>query len=160
MTNSNPLPEPSEAFEIIKRFNHLNASRAPIKDFMPIIDVDNLVISIRNTNILFKGIAGLADHQIGKLHFFDQSFECELIGSEISGNQITIMTKGVWHARRWQYPAANSQQLIADLTHTWVLERKAGTGPFVICTHICESFAYRDNFSPHQDELDFHLLMR
>lgn len=112
-----------EAFKVVEQFNHLNASRAPISDFLTIVDPENLIITLRGSDIVFKGIAGFADHQIGKLIYFDQKFECELIKSEAQDDQITLSTKGVWYARIWQSPAAYSQQLIADLTHTWILKK-------------------------------------
>ena len=145
-----------DAFKIVEQFNHLNASRAPISDFLPIVDTENLIITLRGSDIVFKGIAGFADHQIGKLIYFDQKFECELVKSEIQDDQITLSTKGAWYARIWQSPAPYSQQLIADLSHTWIL-KKNKRSTYVIVIHICEHFKYRDGFSPHDMAEDFHL---
>lgn len=147
----------NEAFNIIKQFNHLNASRAPITAFLPIVDADNLLITLRGSDIVFKGIAGFADHQIGKLIYFDQKFDCELQKSQIQGNKAIIETKGSWYARTWQPPAPYSQQLIADLSHTWELEKKDKQSTYIIVTHICETFSYRAGFSPTDIPGDFHL---
>lgn len=150
-----------EAFQIIETFNFLNASRAPMTSFLHIIDCEQFEIRLRGSDILFKGIAGFADHQIGKLIYFDQAFECELLRSRIENNQITVETKGAWHARTWQSPAAYSQQLIADMTHTWILAKKTDDAPLVIISHVCESFAYRPGYSPEDDVVrDFHLTLK
>ncbi|CEK11318.1 hypothetical protein [Legionella hackeliae] len=148
-----------EAFQVIKKFNVLNASRAPISDFVGIIDLENFELRLRGSDIFFKGIAGFADHQIGKLIYFDQSFDCELQSSQQEGNKITVATKGVWYAKTWQSPAAYSQQLIADLTHTWELEKKTN-GALLIVVHICETFAYRKGHAPGDIAKDFHLELK
>lgn len=149
-----------EAFAIILTFNHLNASRAPIAAFEAIIDIVRFEIGVRGSDIYFKGIAGLADHQIGKLIYFDQHFDCELLRHEQEGKQITVHTKGAWHARLWQSPAGYSQQLIADMTHTWVLSRQTKDSPLLILSHVCESFAYRQGYSPADKAEDFHLRLK
>jgi hypothetical protein len=113
-----------------------------------------------NSDVKFQGIAGLADHQIGKLVFFDQKFDCDLINSETKEHEITISTKGVWYAKSWQIPSAYSQKLIADVSHTWILERKNVPATFVIVTHICETFSYRKNYAPTDVKPDFHLTLK
>ncbi|AWN74906.1 hypothetical protein LEAN103870_18455 [Legionella anisa] len=148
-----------DALKVVEQFNHLNASRAPISDFLPIVDPENLIITLRGSDIVFKGIAGFADHQIGKLIYFDQKFECELIKSETQRDHITLSTKGGWYAKIWQSPAAYSQQLIADLSHTWIL-KKSKQSTYIIVTHICEHFKYRDGFSPRDGVEDFHLNLK
>ena len=62
-------PEIQKAFDTILRFNELNVSRAPISDFLPIIDSENLIIQMRDSDIIFNGVAGLADHQMGKMYY-------------------------------------------------------------------------------------------
>ncbi|WP_454781773.1 hypothetical protein [Legionella sp. WA2022007384] len=148
-----------DAYHIVEQFNHLNASRAPISDFLPIVDPENLIITLRGSDIVFKGIAGFADHQIGKLIYFDQKFDCELVKSETQDDQITLSTKGAWYARMWQSPAAYSQQLIADLSHTWIL-KKTKQSKYIIVIHICEHFKYREGFSPGDMVEDFHLTLK
>jgi len=157
---TNTVTDEQQAFEVIKKFNHLNASRASMTDFLDIIDPDRLVIMIRNTDIRFEGIAGFSDHQMGKLIFFDQKFDCELINSTVNDNEITISTKGVWYASCWQTPAAYSQNLIADLKHTWILERENNKKPYRITTHICEEFGYRKGYAPTDETKDFHLNLK
>ncbi|QMT60865.1 hypothetical protein [Legionella sp. PC997] len=147
------------AYQVVEQFNHLNASRAPISDFLPIVDPEHLIITLRGSDIVFKGIAGFADHQIGKLIYFDQKFDCELVKSETQEEQITLSTKGAWYARIWQSPAAYSQQLIADLSHTWILKQTKQSN-YIIVTHICEHFKYRDGFSPSDIVEDFHLTLK
>ncbi|KTD19271.1 Uncharacterised protein [Legionella lansingensis] len=154
------INQEDEAFKIIEHFNHLNASRAPISAFVNIIDTENFEIRLRGSDIVFKGIAGLADHQLGKLIFFDQKFDCLRQKSHLEFNKISIETQGVWYARTWQSPAAYSQQLIADLTHTWILIKKADDKPWIILSHICESFSYRKGYAPTDNPKDFHLSLK
>ncbi|KTC84998.1 hypothetical protein [Legionella brunensis] len=148
-----------EAFKIIEKFNYLNASRAPISAFTELIDIESFEIRLQGSDIFFKGIAGFADHQIGKLIYFDQTFDCELQRSQQQGDQIIVETKGVWYARTWQSPAAYSQQLIADLTHTWVLQKRADAS-LIIVSHVCETFSYREGYSPTDIIKDFHLILK
>ena len=149
-------PEIQKAFDTILRFNELNVSRAPISDFLPIIDSENLIIQMRDSDIIFNGVAGLADHQMGKIIFFDQELDCELIKHKVNNQQLTIFTKGVWYARTWQPPAPYSQVLMADLKHRWELKKTKNDG-FVIVTHTCEYFKYRDAHGPQDMSKDFHL---
>ncbi|WP_019215413.1 hypothetical protein [Legionella tunisiensis] len=151
------LIDEKEAFAIVEQFNFLNASRAPISKFIDIIDIENFEIRVRGLDIVFKGIAGFADHQINKLSYFDQKFDCELQKSTQKGNEIILNTKGVWYASTWSPPAAYSQQLIADLSHTWRLAKKTEKAPLIIVSHSCETFAYRKGYSPRDVEKEFHL---
>lgn len=151
------LIDEKDAFAIVKQFNFLNASRAPISKFIEILDIENFEIRLRGSDIVFKGIAGFADHQISKLIYFDQKFDCELQKSTQEGNEIILNTIGVWYARTWNPPAAYSQQLIADLSHTWRLVKKTEKAPLIIVSHICETFAYRKGYSPIEVAKEFHL---
>lgn len=151
-----PLTQ-KEVRDVILAFWRLNASRAPIKDFEEIFDCENLEIRMRGTGILFRGIAGWADHQIGKLAFFDQRFQLKTFQvAKKTDERIVAKTVGVWFARHWQSPAAYSHEMIADLKHTWTVIRSPKTGKAVILTHVCDKLKYRPGHEPQADPKDFH----
>jgi len=145
--------------EVIERFWHLNASKAPIKDFIPIVSPD-FHIELGFMDIKFKGIAEFADHQIGKLCFFDQKFELITINTTIENNIATSVTKGVWYASTWTQNAAYSQKLIADLDHTWKIGISDETDKVIILSHVCDAMKYREGFSPTAEPGDFHLKIK
>ena len=144
---------------VILQFWQLNASRAPIKAFEEIVDCENLEIIMRaSPDIQFNGIAGLADHQIGKLTFFDQRFELKSIDTKITQDGRAISkTNGVWYASYWQSPAAESHRLIADLKHTWTVVRHESSGKPVLLRHVCDKLTYRRGHAPIEAPKDFHL---
>jgi hypothetical protein len=147
-----------EAKAVILRFWDLNASRAPIKAFEDIVDCENFEIILAGTVIAFKGIAGLADHQMGKLIFFNQRFELKSIHTRIADDGRAISkTEGVWYAAYWQSPAATSHELIADLKHTWTVVRSEKSGKPVLLRHVCDKLTYRRSHGPIEAPKDFHL---
>ncbi|MEM1058961.1 MAG: hypothetical protein AAGK14_06910 [Verrucomicrobiota bacterium] len=146
-----------EVRAVITAFWELNASRAPIKAFEEIVDTENLSITMRGTDIAFHGIAGFADHQIGKLIFFDQKFVLRKLESTINGGEATARTEARWHARTWTSPAPYSHELIADLRHTWTLRRCPRTGRALMRGHVCERLKYRPGHGPEDTPKDFHL---
>jgi hypothetical protein len=148
-----------EVKNVVVKFWELNASRAPIKDFEEIFDCENVVIIVRaDPDIVFKGIAAFADHQIGKLNFFDQRFDLKSIDTKLlDDGRAVSKTIGVWNASIWQSPAATSHRLIADLKHTWTVERSEKTGKAVIVRHVCERLKYRPGHAPIAAPQDFHM---
>ena len=146
-----------EVKNVILKFWHLNASRAPITDFLPIVDINNFVIKVQNTDIQFRGIAGFADHQISKLIYFDQRFI--LKSMKITSKPEFSIAKSlvIWEARRWESPAANSELLKAIIHHTWIVKRSAETRAPIIVTHIAEKFKYLQGFAPKESQPEFHL---
>lgn len=145
--------------KIIEKFWHLNASKAPIKEFLPLVAPD-FCIQLGFKDIKFTGIAEFADHQIGKLCFFDQKFELLSMDSKIQGDTATVVTKAVWHASTWVQNAAYSHRLIADLTHTWEMGLSQEKDRVVIFGHICDALHYRKGHAPQEAELDFHLQLK
>ena len=116
------------------------------------------IIVRADPDIVFKGIAGFADHQIGKLDFFDQRFELKSIDTKLlADGRAVAKTIGAWFASYWKSPAANSHQLIADLKHTWTVVRSEKTGRAVLVRHVCERLKYRAGHAPIAATLDFHL---
>ncbi len=146
-----------EVRAVIQAFWDLNASRAPIKAFEEIVDIENLSITMRGTDIAFHGIAGFADHQIGKLIFFDQRFVLKKIDITLKGDTASAKTEGRWHASTWSSPAPYSHELIAELKHTWDIIRCPKTGRALMRGHVCEKLKYLPGHGPEDQPQDFHL---
>ena len=144
---------------VIEKFWHLNASKAPIKDFLSLLAPD-VYIELGFMDIKFKGIAEFADHQIGKLCFFDQRFELISINTTIENNIATSITKGVWHASTWTQNAPYSQKLIADVDHTWKVGLSDESDRAIMLGHVCDAMKYREGFSPEAAPKDFHLKIK
>jgi hypothetical protein len=147
-----------EVRHVILEFFELNASRAPIKAFEEILDIESFEIVVQGTDISFKGIAGLADHQIGKLIFFDQRFETEFIDITIHDDHAVAKTKDRWHASQWQSPAPTSHRLIADLDHTWKVVRSERTGKALLTYHSADTWKYLPGHAPEEAPKEFHLV--
>jgi hypothetical protein len=147
-----------EVRNVILAFFELNASRAPIKAFEEILDLESFEIVVRGTEIAFKGIAGLADHQIGKLIFFDQRFETEFTAITIHDDHALAKTKDRWHASVWQSPAPYSRRLIADLDHTWKVVRCERTRRALLTFHSADTWKYLPGHAPEEAPKEFHLV--
>jgi hypothetical protein len=146
-----------EVRDVILAFFDLNASRAPIKAFEEILDCENFEIVVQATDVSFKGIAGLADHQIGKLIFFDQRFEAKFVEITIHDDHAIAKTDDRWEASVWQSPAAYSRRLIAELTHTWKVVRSEETGKAVLRFHSADTWKYLPGHAPEEAPKEFHL---
>jgi hypothetical protein len=143
---------------VILKFYELNASRAPISDFVPLLDIENFELGVEGTDIYFRGIAGFADHQMGKLVFFDQHFEIKSLRIIIKNQTAQVKTKVIWHARTWQSPAPYSELLRAVVIQTWRVIQSAETGLPIITSHIANQFYYLKGYAPKELlKKDFHL---
>ena len=147
-----------EVRTIILKFCELNAGRAPISAFASIIDVENFELKLLGTDVDFHGIAGFADHQMGKLIYFDQRFILKSMTIIIKPDRAIAKTGFIWEARHWVPPAANSELLKAYVHQTWTVKRSPKAGHPTITSHIADKFKYLKGFAPHeQSEGDFHL---
>jgi hypothetical protein len=146
-----------EVRDVIRRFFELNAGRAPIKAFEEILDCERFEVRVKGTDIAFIGIAGLADHQIGKLIFFDQRFETKSWDIAIHSDHATAKTLDRWHASVWQSPAPRSHQLIAELVHTWKIIRSEKTGKAILRFHSADTWKYLAGHAPEEVPAEFHL---
>jgi hypothetical protein len=108
---------------LIESFWKLNAGRAPLSDFLPIVDHEGFFMELAGTDVRFSGIAGLGDHQMGKLIFFDQEFILLDIQIEVDGDTALARTKAQWHASTWTSPDPYSQRIKVALLHTWYVGR-------------------------------------
>ncbi len=143
--------------DLIETFWELNASRAPLKDFLPILDHEGFFMELAGTDIRFVGIAGLGDHQMGKLIYFDQKFILHDIQVEPGLDTALARTKAEWQASMWTSPAPYSQRIKVMLLHTWHVGRAKEDSRPILLGHVCEEFHYLPGFAPKEQAKEFHL---
>jgi hypothetical protein len=146
-----------EVRDVILEFFEVNASRAPITAFEKILDGEPLRDPGEGKRHCLIGIAGLADHQIGNLIFFDQRFENKSMTPTIHSDHAMVETLDRWHASIWQGPAARSHRLNAELVHTWKIIRSEKTGNAVLRFHSADTWKYLPGHAPEQAPAEFHL---
>lgn len=151
----------NEVENIILKFWKLNASKAHIADFIPILD-KNFAIVLKEKGkkvISFQGLAGLQDHQDGKAPlFYNQKFILKSIKIRITNNTAIAKTTAEWHCLFCEKKSPKSKKLKAHLKHTWTI-KKAGNNLPVITLHVCDYFKYLPGFSPKtaMGKKEFHL---
>ena len=67
-----------EVRDVIETFWRLDAGKAHLADFLPIMDDEFVIRAVDDTGaevVRFDGLAGLEDHQDGKMDIFDEAFE-------------------------------------------------------------------------------------
>lgn len=149
-----------EVKDVILKFCDLNAGRAPISAFAPIIDVEKFELKLLGTDIAFYGIGGFADHQMGKLVYFDQRFILKSMKTTIKSDYAIAVTSFIWEARHWEPPAAFSELLRAYVRQSWKIVRSSKTQSAMIVSHIADKFKYLKGYSPGDKRPeDFHLTL-
>ena len=143
--------------DLIESFWKLNASRAPLIDFLPIVDHEGFFMKLEGTDICFSGIAGLGDHQMGKLIYFDQEFILLDIQVEVNGDTALAQTRAQWHASTWTSPDPYSHRIKVALLHTWHVGRAEDDLRIILLGHVCEEFHYLPGFAPKDQAKEFHL---
>ncbi|CAG35788.1 unknown protein [Desulfotalea psychrophila LSv54] len=143
--------------ELIESFYELNAGRALLRDFLPILDHEGFFMELAGTDIRFLGIAGLADHQMGKLIFFDQKFILLDIEVKLDGDTALAQTNAEWHASTWSSPDPYSHRIKVALLHTWHVGRAKDDSRPILLGHVCEEFHYLPGFAPKEQAKEFHL---
>ena len=143
--------------QLIETFYKLNSDRAPLTAFLPIVDHEGFFMELAGTDIRFTGIAGLGDHQMGKLIFFDQEFHLQDIQVEADGDRAVARTRAQWHASTWTSPDPCSHRIKVALRHTWHVGRAKDDSRPVLLGHVCEEFHYLPGFAPKEQAKEFHL---
>lgn len=163
MANKKILPlTKAEVRRVILKFWELNAVKAHIADFIPIVDEKfKMVLKERGKIIVsFSGLAGLQDHQDGKASiFYDQKFILGSIKIKVSNKQAIAKTVGQWHCIECDPRRPLSKKLKANLKHTWIVKRSPVTNHAVLTLHSCDYFKYLRGFSPAETKKEFHLTL-
>lgn len=68
--------------------------------------------------------------------FFDEVHELKELRISSQGNRADVQLVVYWQARRWNPPAAQSEQLAFDADQTWVVERSPETQQPVVTRYI------------------------
>jgi hypothetical protein len=166
--DSMPLtPRPltaDEVRDVILSFWHLNAEKAPVGDFAPILDDGFSLVAVDPEGkevARFDGPDGLEEHQTGKEIYFDQRFTLRSFDVELEGERAVAQTTGLWECIHCEPGMAHSEPLKADLAHTWHARRSPETGRAVLSLHVCTYFRYVPGFEPaparEATEREFHL---
>jgi hypothetical protein len=139
-----------EVRNLVLTFWRLNAAKAPMADFVPILDDGFALVAVDDKGdevVRFDGLAGLEEHQYGKQIYYDQRFRLGSYDVDIDQDRAVARTTGEWRARHCEPRMARSEQLRADLAHIWHA-RRLPQGSAVLTLHICTYFQYQPGFAP------------
>ena len=139
-----------EVRKLVLAFWRLNAGKAPMADFVPILDAGFAMVAVDdagNEVVRYDGLAGLEEHQYGKQIYYDQRFKLISFEADIDGDRAVARTTGEWRARHCEPRMPRSQELRADLAHTWYA-RRLPSGLPVLTLHVCTYFQYQPGFAP------------
>jgi len=160
MSKVKPLTK-AEVKDVILRFWHLNAGKAHIADFLPILDENSFRVVLKEKGRIiekFDGIRGLQDHQDGKGIYYNQRFILKSIRTEIIHDQAISHTTAVWDCLHCEPYMARCEHLKAVLHHTWRVRRSPNNQQAIIANHTCDYFRYLHNFEPKfTKSSEFHL---
>jgi hypothetical protein len=150
MEQSKPLSR-TEVRNVILTFWRLNADKAPVAAFEPILDEGFALVATDPNGeeiVRFDGPSGLEEHQAGKEVYFDQRFTLRSFEVELHGDRAVAHTTGTWQCIHCEPGMAHSEPLKAGLRHTWHVRRSPQTGSAVLSLHVCTYFQYLPGFEP------------
>ena len=165
MAEVRPLSD-AEVRDVILTFWRLNADKAPVSEFAPILDRGFALVAVNASGeevVRFDGLDGLEEHQAGKEVYFDQQFTLGAFECELQGDRAIAKTTGLWKCIHCEPGMARSEPLKADLAHTWYVRRSPESGRALLSLHVCTYFQYLPGFqpAPKRDESsgdrEFHL---
>jgi hypothetical protein len=139
-----------EIRKLVLTFWRLNAGKAPMADFLPILDAGFAIVAVDDTGnevVRYDGLAGLEEHQYGKQIYYDQRFRLISFEADIDGDRAVARTTGQWRARHCEPRMPRSEELRADLAHIWYARRLPAGSP-VLTLHVCTYFQYQPGFAP------------
>ena len=102
-----------EVRSVIETFWRLDADKAHLADFLPIMDDEFVIRAVSEAGeevVRFDGLAGLEDHQDGKMDIFDEVFELTSFRFD-TGPVAIAHTTCVWTFRRREPRAARTGTL-------------------------------------------------
>ena len=150
MTEAGPLSETAMR-DVILTFWRLNAENAPVSEFVPIIDEGFALVAVNASGeevVRFDGLNGLEEHQAGKAIYSDQRFALRSFDCKLQGDRAIAKTTGLWECTHLEPGMVHSEQLKADLGHTWYARRSPETGRALLTLHVCTYFQYVPGFEP------------
>jgi hypothetical protein len=136
---------------VIETFWRLDAGKAHLAEFLPIMDEGFYLRAVDSHGrevARFDGLAGLEDHQDGKMDMFDEEFLLESLDINRTGRSVVAYTAAVWTFRHRVPRAPTSSMCAADLAHEWYLRRHPERLSPVMTGHTCTHFEYRPGQAP------------
>lgn len=140
-----------EVLEVLLAFWRFDAEKAHLADSIPIMDDGWFIRAVDPDGqeiLRMEGLAGLEDHQEGKMDHFDEEFVLDTFECEIDGDTATAWTTSQWHFRYRKARKSRSSQCCADLAHEWQVRRHPERGMVVMSSHTCTHFAFRPGEAP------------
>jgi hypothetical protein len=151
----------AEVKNVILKFWYLNAGKAHIADFLPILDESSFSVILKERGRIveeFDGIRGLQDHQDGKGIYYNQRFILKSIKTKVTRDRAVSHTTSVWDCLHCEPAMVRCEHLKAILHHTWIVRRSPTTQQAIIVSHTCDYFRYLPNFAPKFTRTtEFHL---
>jgi hypothetical protein len=145
----------NEIADLIETFWRLDSAKVHLADFLPIMDEGFFIRAVDTEGrevARFDGLAGLEDHQNGKMDMFDEQFRLSSLDYQLTGDTVVAHTTATWSFRYRVARAATSTACVADLTHEWYLRRHPVRLQPVMTGHTCTHFAYRPGQAPPQPD--------
>ena len=122
----------NEIKEFAENWYKLLDVHAPITDFLPMLDADDLEMVFPEATL--KGAAAFSEWLAGVVRiFFDEEHTVKEVTSSISTDGTADVKVVVnWKARRWQAPAATADKLDFDAYQTWIMKRSESGAPVIV----------------------------
>ena len=145
MTMTTALTE-DEVRDVIEAFWRLDADKAHLVEFLPIMDDEFVIRAVSEAGeevVRFDGLAGLEDHQDGKMDIFDEAFELTSLRVEVGPGHHRA------HDERVDVPAARAPRAAQRILRCRPVRMcgscaftRHGDGP-VMTGHTCTRFEFR-----------------
>jgi hypothetical protein len=119
-------------------------AHAPAEEFRPLLDVDR--VTIRHPGSDLTGWDGFLRWYTTATHtcFNETHTVKEVRILSASGDKTVARVVVNWQASRWRPPAARSERIVVDATHTWTLTRSAATGKPVLQSYSLDGVHYAE----------------
>ncbi len=141
----------AEVQAVIETFWRLDATKAHLVEFLTIMDEGFFIRAVDSQGqevARFDGLAGLEDHQDGKMDMFDEEFHLQSLEFEPRDTAFVAHTTSTWNFRHRPPRASASAVCVADLAHEWYLRRHPARLTPVMTGHTCTSFVFRPGQAP------------
>ena len=136
----------NEAKNLIQKWAQLFDAHASPEIIYDYTAGEAFTIQFKDT--IFKGLAGLKEHDKLKAVFFDERHFYYNFQITSTDPPFTIETQMVWEAQRKVSDGTSPEHLIADLRHRWKFIRRKSDSEPVFLQHELLELNYRQGFAP------------
>jgi hypothetical protein len=118
-------------------------AHAPAEEFKPLLATEGVQIQHGDTPL--EGFAGFTTwYEAANNTFFDEVHTVKEV-TLLSGTEpVNVRLVANWQASRWTPPAAKSERINADASHTWVVTRSPTTNRPVLLSYRLDSVQYAE----------------